>query len=169
MNGIFTGLDESSDSCVGEASPLSEGGLRGVSSDTTKRLVGAMDDDFNTGNAIAALFEFATAINRFIESGKLESAPHDKTEPQASACADVLGATRRLVSLGRLIGLFLEPPQKAGGDDGVTDAVMQVLIKVRQHVRGKKDFETADMIRDLLQEERITLEDRADGTLWRQE
>jgi len=161
--------DESSDSCVHEASPLTEGGLRGVCSETSKRLITAMDDDFNTGNAIAALFEFATAINRFIESEKLESAPQQKSEPQASACADLLGATRRLVGLGRLIGLFLEPPQKAGGDDGLTDAVMQMLIKVRQHVRKKKDFETADMIRDLLKEERITLEDRADGTLWRKE
>ena len=155
--------DESSDSCVCEASSVTEGGLRGVCAETTKRLIGAMDDDFNTGNAIAALFEFATAINRFIESEKLESGGSD------AAKADLLGATRRLLSLGRLIGLFLDPPQKAAGDDGLTDAVMQVLIKVRQHVRGKKDFETADMIRDLLQEQRITLEDRAAGTLWRKE
>jgi len=134
-----------------------------VCTETTKRLIGAMDDDFNTGNAIAALFEFATAINRFIESEKLESGG------SAAAMTDLLGAARRLVGLGRLIGLFLEPPLKAGADDGLTDTVMQVLIKVRQHVRKKKDFETADMIRDLLKEQSITLEDRADGTLWRQE
>ena len=52
--------DESSDSCVCEASSVTEGGLRGVCTETTKRLIGAMDDDFNTGNAIAALFEFST-------------------------------------------------------------------------------------------------------------
>ena len=54
-------------------------------------------------------------------------------------------------------------------DDGVADAVMQILIQVRQHVRGKKDFETADMIRDLLKERNITVEDRPDGTIWRLE
>jgi len=154
--------DASSPTCVVESSPHDEGGLRGVCGETTQRFVAAMDDDFNTGNAIAALFEFASGINRHIESGKLEASA------DGAAKADVLGATRRLVGLGRLIGLFLDPPQKAGGDD-LTDAVMQVLIQVRQHVRKNKDFTTADMIRDLLKEQSITLEDRADGTIWRKE
>jgi cysteinyl-tRNA synthetase len=51
----------------------------------------------------------------------------------------------------------------------LTDKVMQVLIEVRQHLRKKKDFETADMIRDRLKEQSITLEDRPDGTIWRAE
>jgi cysteinyl-tRNA synthetase len=155
--------DASSPTCVVETSPHDEGALRGVCGETTQRFVAAMDDDFNTGNAIAALFEFASAINRHIETAKLES------EPQESACADLLGATRRLVGLGRLIGLFLEHPAKSGVDDGLTDAVMQVLIQVRQHVRKNKDFATADMIRDRLKEQGITLEDRPDGTIWRRE
>jgi cysteinyl-tRNA synthetase len=46
---------------------------------------------------------------------------------------------------------------------------MQVLIEVRQHLRKKKDFETADIIRDHLKEQSITLEDRPDGTIWRAE
>jgi len=46
---------------------------------------------------------------------------------------------------------------------------MQVLIQVRQHLRKKKDFETSDLIRDLLAERKVTLEDRPDGTLWRHE
>ncbi|MCH7885014.1 MAG: hypothetical protein IIC01_07135, partial [Planctomycetes bacterium] len=164
----------------------------------------AMNDDFNTAGAIAALFDFAAAINRFIEQKKLESpgglpepqasarandsvqreslpSPNAQQseslpspEPQASACAnprtDALAATQFLMGLARLIGLFLEPiEKKSSGDDGVTDAVMQILIQIRQHVRGKKDFETADMIRDLLKERNIALEDRPDGTIWRLE
>jgi len=155
--------DASSPTCVAESSPHDEGALRGACGEATQRFVAAMDDDFNTGNAIAALFEFASAINRHIESGKLESGADD------AARADLLGATRRLVGLGRLIGLFLEPPEKGGGDDALTDAVMQVLIEVRQHVRKNKDFATADMIRDRLKDRGITLEDRADGTIWRKE
>jgi len=46
---------------------------------------------------------------------------------------------------------------------------MKVLIQVRQHLRKKKDFESADLIRNLLTEQKITLEDRPDGTLWRAE
>jgi len=131
----------------------------------------AMDDDFNTAGAIAALFELATAINRFIEEQKLESEPRAEQSPGApGARADVLTATAHLVGLGRLIGLFLEPPTKrTTADDGVADKAMKVLIQVRQHLRKKKDFESADLIRNLLSEQKITLEDRPDGTHWRAE
>ena len=40
---------------------------------------------------------------------------------------------------------------------------------VRQHLRKKKDFESADLLRNLLAEQKITLEDRPDGTIWRAE
>lgn len=124
----------------------------------------AMDDDFNTAGAIAALFELATAINRFIEEEKLE------TEPKASARADALQAVVSLIALGRLIGLFLEPPAKlTASDDGVADRAMKVLIEVRGHLRKKKDFESADLIRNLLAGQKIALEDRPDGTVWRAE
>jgi len=124
----------------------------------------AMDDDFNTAGAIAALFEFASAINRTIEQEKLESGGSE------SAKADALAATGRLISVARLIGVFLDPPKRAAGDsDGTAESAMGVLIQIRQHVRKKKDFETADMIRDLLKAEGITLEDRPDGTVWRKE
>ncbi len=129
-----------------------------------KALTDAMDDDFNTAGAIAALFELATAVNRFIEDERLES------EPRASARADALSATTRLIELGRLIGLFIDPPPKRTvSDDGVADKAMNVLIQVRQHLRKKKDFESADIIRKLLTEQKITLEDRPDGTVWRAE
>ena len=59
--------------------------------------------------------------------------------------------------------------KKTSGDDGVANKAMNVLIKIRQHLRKKKDFETADMIRDLLSESKITLEDRSEGTTWRAE
>jgi cysteinyl-tRNA synthetase len=124
----------------------------------------SMDDDFNTAGAIAALFELATAINRFIEEQKLESGGGDAGKQDAH------WATAHLVGLGRLIGLFLEPPSKRiAADDGVADKAMKVLIQVRQHLRKKKDFESADLIRNLLSEQKITLEDRPDGTLWRAE
>ncbi len=122
----------------------------------------AMDDDFNTAGAIASLFDFAGTINRFIEKEGLESGGSDEAKEA------VLGAAGWLIAVARLIGIFIDRQEKSGGgDDGLTDAAMQVLIKVRQHLRGKKDFETSDMIRDLLAESKITLEDRPEGTVWR--
>jgi len=126
--------------------------------------VKAMDDDFNTAGAIAAMFDWAGAINRFIEEQKLETAPSDVGN------SDALAATASLIGTARLIGLFIDPPEKtSAADDALTDGIMQVLIQVRQHLRKKKDFETSDLIRDLLAEQKVTLEDRPDGTLWRHE
>ncbi len=126
--------------------------------------VKAMDDDFNTAGAIAALFDWAGAVNRFIEEQKLETEPTDKNK------SDALAATSHLIATSRLIGLFIDPPAKRlAADDALTEGIMQVLIQIRQHLRKKKDFETADMIRDLLAEQKVTLEDRPDGTLWRKE
>jgi cysteinyl-tRNA synthetase len=123
-----------------------------------------MDDDFNTAGAMAALFEFASAINRFIDQEKLESGGSAQAKDEAMAAAG------RLISVGRTIGLFLTPPKRVGGDDdGAAAKAMDVLIQVRQHLRKKKDFESADLIRNLLAERKITLEDRPDGTVWRAE
>ena len=123
-----------------------------------------MDDDFNSAAGIAALFDWAGAVNRFIEQNKLEASGTDAQK------RDALHAAGRLIATARLIGIFLEPQSaKGAGDDGVADKAMQVLIAVRQHLRKKKDFETADIIRNMLTERKITLEDRADGTVWRAE
>ncbi len=124
----------------------------------------AMDDDFNTAGAIAALFDFASAVNRFVEQNKLDTGASDEQKCNA------LTATSRLIRTARLIGLFIEPPsENSAGADALGSKAMEVLLQVRQHVRKKKDFETADLIRDLLMEQKITLEDRADGTIWRVE
>jgi cysteinyl-tRNA synthetase len=53
-----------------------------------------------------------------------------------------------------------------GGGPGALDAVMQMLITLRQTSRAGKDFTTADAIRNRLAEIGVTLEDRAGGTEW---
>jgi cysteinyl-tRNA synthetase len=149
---------------------LASAELGAAAQEAHARFVESMDDDFNTAGAIAALFDFAGAINRFIEVKKLETPASSDNRQSSIDNSDALAATAALVGLGRLIGLFIEPQQKksAGGDD-ITDRVMQILIQIRAHLRKKKDFETADLIRNQLTEAKITLEDRADGTIWRAE
>ncbi len=147
---------------LGAGANVQDGSLASASQDAFASFARAMDDDFNTAGAIAALFDYAGAVNRFIEQEKLDTSDSD------SAKNDALVATTYFVSLGRLIGLFLDPPApQTTSDDGLTDDIMQILIDVRQRVRKNKDFETADLIRDRLTEAEITLEDRPDGTIWR--
>ena len=66
------------------------------------------------------------------------------------------------------LGLFLTPPAEvATGTDGkLLDSLMQLIIELRSRARRAKDFATADLIRDTLNEAEIQLEDRADGTDW---
>lgn len=136
--------------------------LRTMCEQQSARFEESMEDDFNTADAIAALFEWSSSINRFIDQHRIESG----SSPEAKL--DVLCATGRLVAVGRILGLFLEPPATTASD-GVAQKAMEVLIAVRQHLRKKKDFESADLIRTMLTERQIVLEDRPDGTLWRAE
>jgi len=159
-------------SAYGDATPLHDASLAGdapiqafveVVRADRQRFIDFMDDDFNTAAAIAVLFELAGKINRFIDEQKLETAPQDATR------ATALAGGRELVELGRLLGMFLEPPAETSGGGEKLDAVMQVLIDVRQHCRQSKNFEAADMIRDKLAEAGITLVDRPGGTEWETE
>jgi len=156
---------EPGDPLAASGAEISAEALAAACSEHAAAFKQAMDDDFNTAGAIASLFDLAGAVNRFIEQEKLESTG------SAAGKADALAAAGRLIAIARLIGLFIEPAKKkgAGGDDALADKAMQVLIRIRQHLRKKKDFETADMIRDLLKESKITLEDGAAGTVWRAE
>jgi cysteinyl-tRNA synthetase len=118
------------------------------------RFAAVMDDDFNTPQAVAVLFELAREINRIRE-----------TDPEEAAR---LGATLR--SLGGVLGLLAEDPEawrKAGGDDQLSETEIEQRIEARNAARREKDFATADRIRDELEEAGVLLEDKPDGTIWR--
>ena len=122
-----------------------------------------MADDFNTGAAIADLFQLLTSLNRFADTGQLEEpdARDAHTVSQFEAGAEVLR------ELAAVLGLFLkEPPQTSGDEDNLDEHLMQLIIKIRAEARGKKDFDTADLIRDSLTEAGVVLEDRKEGTSW---
>ncbi len=125
------------------------------------RFLEAMDDDFNTGGAVGVMFEIAGAVNRFIESQRI-----DARAPQRSIDL-ICGAVQMLRGLGGLLGLFETRPARPEGGDGLTAELMEVLIAVRAEARKSKQFPLADLIRDRLTGLGITLEDRADGTGWR--
>lgn len=116
----------------------------------------AMDDDFNTPQALAVLFELVREINR-----------HKGQNPTEAAA---LGA--ELVQMGAVLGILQAEPEawlKGQGqlDGGLGDAEIQFLIDQRLAARQAKNWAEADRIRDLLKEQGIQLEDGAGGTGWR--
>ena len=123
-----------------------------------------MDDDFNTGGAVGVLFELVRTLNKFVDEQKLEA-----TRPTVAQLATLRQGTTTLRELAGTLGLFLVPPAKksAAGDDGRTPKFMDLIIELRKDARARKDFATADKIRNALTAMGIVLEDRPSGTEWR--
>ena len=123
------------------------------------RFRSAMDDDFNTAEAIAVLFDLAREINR-VKSTNQDAAIH---------------LAGRLRGLGAHLGLLEADPEaffKSGSStvtEGLADADIAALILARQEAKQQKNWSEADRIRTLLSEQKIILEDSPTGTIWRRE
>ncbi len=113
-----------------------------------KRFSEAMDDDFNTPEAVSVLFELANEVNR---SGSVEHAG------LLRALAGIVGL------LGREPGEFLQ----AGDGGAVSAEEIERSIEARNAARKGRDFSEADRIRDALLAQGVTLEDGPGGTTWR--
>jgi cysteinyl-tRNA synthetase len=146
----------------GKFDPGAGATLREVSA-IRQRFLEAMDDDFNTGVGVAALFDLVRALNKYGDTEKLEQGKPDEAKLQV-----LRQGTRTFRELSTTLGLFLKPVEakSARGDDGLVGQLMQLLIEVRAGARQNKDFATADTIRKRLGEIGIALEDRPGGTEW---
>jgi len=120
------------------------------------RFDAAMDDDFNTPEAIALLFELSTDINRVRKT-------------QSDAAAAPLGALMQ--KLGNSLGLLQESAESwfkgNAGADGLSDDAIADLIQQRLDARKAKQWAESDRIRDELKAQGVILEDGAGGTTWR--
>lgn len=126
-----------------------------------EKFLAAMDDDFNTGGAIAELFELAKIANKYCDENDLEGA--GKKDVAAVATLELLMTS--IKELSNVLGIFLEAPQESGGDD-LLDAVMALVVELRGAARAAKDFSTADAIRDQLAPLGVTIEDRGGEAEW---
>ncbi len=131
------------------------------SADYLERFTCAMDDDFNTPEALEVMFEVAREINRLRQSDD---------EAGAAALAQVLSARMGSVLgvLQRDPDLFLKGRQARQADGaGLSEIEIETLIAERNAARVARDWVEADRLRDLLATKGIVIEDGADGTSWR--
>jgi cysteinyl-tRNA synthetase len=127
------------------------------------RFLESMDDDFNTGGAIGDLFELVRRLNKFADDERLEGA----RSPDPARLESLSRGTLVLKELAGTLGLFRRPPAAAGREDSeLSGKLVELLIDVRAEARKRKDFATADQIRDRLAQLGIALEDRPGGTDW---
>jgi cysteinyl-tRNA synthetase len=113
--------------------------------------------------AIAELFDLAHILNKFADAADLEAV--GKADGRAVAQFTRMMGT--LKELSSALGLFQKPPAvDVVANPESLSTVMQLVIELRVAARAKKDFATADRIRDALASLDVTLEDRAAGTEW---
>jgi cysteinyl-tRNA synthetase len=138
----------------GEVRPASQDAL--AASPYAARFIEAMDEDFNTPVALAAMYELVRELN---------AAARDDA-PRATALAAELKA------LGRVLGILQEDPLsfRRGGETGAADeAEIDALVAERLEARRRKDFGRADEIRALLARRGVVIEDTREGSVWRRE
>ena len=112
----------------------------------------AMNDDFNTALASAALFDMAREINTYLKQDVLDKAALQKA-------ADVY------IALLNIMGLDFSADNSA--NDGLVDDLMNLLIDLRKQARAEKNYAMADQIRNQLNEIGVVLEDTKQGTTWK--
>ena len=119
---------------------------------TREDFIAAMDDDFNTAGALAALFELVRAINQTRDSGA--------TDDQLRPAQDLL------LELSGVLGLQLEQQDKGSAQ---ADPFINLLVSVRSELRRQKLWALSDQIRDRLAELGVVIEDSREGSTWRWE
>ena len=106
-----------------------------------------MDDDFNTADAVAAIFDFVKYINTTTDS--------ESSKEYLQKLFDLL------VKLTGVLGLIVDKKEE------ILDEDIEKLIEERQAARKAKDFARADAIRDELLEKGIILKDTREGVQWK--
>jgi len=120
-----------------------------------KKFEEAMDDDFNTPLALAALFDLVSNAHKLMQG---------KEKFSEDELGDIAVARDLVATLGGVFGLDLA---KSVAADGMDEKEILAGIAARNAARKEKKFKEADDIRKMLDQKGVILEDTKDGTIWR--
>ncbi|MDO3385714.1 cysteine--tRNA ligase [Gilvimarinus sp. SDUM040013] len=128
--------------------------LAELSDDYSARFIAAMEDDFNTSVALAAMFDAVRALNT------------------AKGTAEAQSLAVSIKTMGQVLGILQDVPDaflQADSGEGMQARDIEALIAERVQAKLDKNFARADEIRAQLTDAGIMLEDSAEGTKWRRE
>ncbi|MFZ5651294.1 MAG: cysteine--tRNA ligase [Bacillota bacterium] len=160
-------IEEAAGGVAREAMNEEDDRLAGVLDNRRREFEKAMDDDLNTALAIGIVFDAVGDINSYLHQSGQGGGP----------CSGILDRSRILLEdFNSVLGLFktgasgkivLERQDKDEGK--LVGDLMDLIIKIRREARAKKDWATADGIRNGLKELGIILEDTATGVRWKKQ
>lgn len=120
------------------------------------RFLEAMNDDFNTPQAVAVLFDLAREANQLLHA---EAKPGTETLIALDVLFSELG--------GMILGIVTNDISAAAGNENDGAKFIEILLNARQKAKLEKAWWAADFIRKELEAAGIRLEDTKDGTIWR--
>jgi len=123
----------------------------------SEQFLAAMDDDFNTPQAIAALFDLNRKVNELLNSGKTLS------QGTLAAIDDVYSELG-----GQILGLVPDDLAR-GGSEELVEGLMDIILDIRSQYREAEAWDRADALRDRLADLGIIVDDRPEGPVWRLE
>lgn len=115
-----------------------------------QKFVDALNDDFNTSEAIAALFDVCRDLNKALDAG-------DETQKLAA----------EFEAMTQFLGLLNQNLDDWFHSDDVDASAIETMIKARSAAKKARDFAKADSIREELATQGIVLEDSPEGTRWK--
>lgn len=134
----------------------------------------AMDDDFNTPQAVSIIFDFVNDTNKFFE---------ENSEVDSNLCKSAL---ETLIKLGNILTLFQDKKDDISQDRGLLEQIkflakdfatdvngktieelLDILLEAREKARSDKNWSAADRIRDKLEELGFEIQDTDNGPVWR--
>ena len=116
----------------------------------------AMDTDFNTAQALGAIFTLVSEVNRSL------------TAANGIPRAAFAEAYRALIEVCQVLGIYNTDAQCTDGDDvAQRDQLIALLLEIRQDARSRKDWDTSDKIRDRLKQLNVEIQDTRDGATWK--
>ena len=142
------------------------GGLVEVSERLLANFYAAMEDDFNTALAITYMFELAREISGYygdFVTGKILPVTID---------GDIILRVRDIyLEMAEIVGIFEQPvpvekEEEKSAEPELIDALMKIILSLRQDARANKNWATADKIRDELKAAGIIVEDTPQGATW---
>jgi cysteinyl-tRNA synthetase len=141
----------------GTPGPGPDHGLFDGAAERRSRFEAAMDDDFNTPQALGALFDLA----------RLLYTARDQVAQGAAGAGAFLMGVSELVTLAQVLGLLAQERRPEQPLDPQLTARIESLVYLRQEARKRRDFMEADRLRDELVAMGVTLVDTRDGTTWK--
>jgi cysteinyl-tRNA synthetase len=146
--------------------------MKTLAQSTREKMRGSLEDDMNTAQALAAMFDMVREANAAADAGRflrgdvaeLEQALQQFDEIFAVLKDDDAYKTRQVLEWGRAAGKLAHSMLD---EPSLSDAQVDALIEQRQQARKSRDFARADAIRKQLAEAGIILEDTKDGLRWK--